>query len=512
MPRIGVHSIGLCLETPRSALVPKPKSMAKKKKTEVEEQADPGALYETSAEDVAKAKKWFTRAKELGEKRNFEHAIEYYISGLEFQPDAVEEGLKPLHGCAVARKSTGGKKPGLRDTMSRSMNDKDPKTAYVNSLWLFGKDPDNAQYIEGVVKNGGKLRVDEAVKWAARVMLKNLESNAKSGTKPIQTLANEMEAMAERAEARGDVAFGVEALEIGCDAYRLLTRRNPKDQAAEKAMRSMSTRLTILKGKYSTDGGSFRDSVQDSETQRDEYDKERSITSDERMGELVAKAEASYREDPSDQNLKEVVNLLIKRENDAEETKAVELLTEKFEDGGEYRWKMLADDIRMKQLGRAARRATKAGDIEDAKKKAVEKLKFELGVFKERTERYPTDLRMKFELAVRMFQAGQFDEAIPLFQAARNDPKNKSACAMYLGRCFFRKNYFTQAIPTLRDALEAHPFRDDDVAKEMFYWLGRSQEAAEKTQDADSTYGELLQLDYNYRDVRERLDKLHAEG
>ena len=129
--------------------------MLKKKNTAAPDDAtDENARLLTNDEEKTKAKKWFTRARDLGEKRQFDYAIEYYVSGLEFWPDAVEEALKPLHGCAVARRATGGKKPGLKDTMKRSVNDKDPHKAFVNALWLFGRDPDNYTYMEGIAKAG----------------------------------------------------------------------------------------------------------------------------------------------------------------------------------------------------------------------------------------------------------------------------------------------------------------------------------------------------------------------
>ena len=121
---------------------------------------------------------------------------------------AVEEALKPLHGCAVARKQSGGKKPGLKDTMRRSMNDKDEKQAYVNSLWLFGRDPDNIAYIEGIVKNASRLRAEDAAKWAAGVCHKALDGNPKSSTKQYQTLTEQLEELGSRAAERDEGPFG----------------------------------------------------------------------------------------------------------------------------------------------------------------------------------------------------------------------------------------------------------------------------------------------------------------
>ena len=187
--------------------------MAKDKKGDTAASVDPNQRYGTNPSEQAKALKWFERARELGEKRKFDYAIEYYVSGLEFWPDAVEEACKPLHGCAVARRQTGGKKPGLKDTMKRSMNDKDPKKAFLNALWLFGHDPDNYAYVEGVTRNASRLRAEDAAYWAAGVCRRGLESNAKANPKQFQTLARLLEEIGDRAAVRAEAPLAEGAYE-----------------------------------------------------------------------------------------------------------------------------------------------------------------------------------------------------------------------------------------------------------------------------------------------------------
>jgi len=462
----------------------------------------------TSSEDKAKARKWFVRARELGDKRQFEYAIEYYVNGLEFWPDAVEDACKPLHGCAVARRQTGGKKPGLKDTMRRSVTDKDAKKALMNAAWLFGHDPDNLQYIEGFARNASKLGATASAKWAAGVCLKGLETNPKASSKQFQGLVELLEEIGDHAAADGNGALGTEVFQMAVDTLSLWQRRLPRDRQPEERMKNLSTKLTILKGKYK-DSGSFRDSIVDREEQEELHDRHRSVQADERVDELIVKAEEEYRTNPNDgRALNTLIELLTRREHEPSEAKAIGILVEEFKRTGEYGRKQLADDIRMKQLNRAVRLVGKSGDAEAVKEHQLAALRFEMGVFKERLERYPTDNRVKFEYAVRLFRAGRFDDAIPLFQTARVDPKNKTACALYLGRCFYRKAYHSQAISTLAAEVERYEVKDDDLAKSMLYWLGRSHEDAQDVAAARNTYGRILQLDYNFKDVRERLDRI----
>jgi tetratricopeptide (TPR) repeat protein len=394
--------------------------------------------------------------------------------------------------------------------MKRSLNDKDPRKAYLNSLWLFGHDPDNATYIEGIVRNAGRLRAEDAGRWAAGVHLRALESNSKTTPKQFQALAKLLEDLGDRAVARGEAEFGEAVYRQGVETLNLWQRRSAKSDVIDKLIKDLSTKLTIHKGRYQ-ESESFRESIVDADEQADLHDRQRTVQAEERVDELIAKALEEYQSDLDNADkLRRLSDLLCRRERDEDELQAIGLLVNQYKRTGEYRWKHLADDIRIRQLGRHERIVAKSGERERLKEQRVARLRFELGVFRERVERYPTDNRVRFEYGVRNFEAGRFDEAIPLFQTARNDPRNRALCGLYLGRCFYRKGYFEQAIATLEEAAREYEFSDDDSAKNMLYWLGRSQEAARQTATARATYGRILQIDYNFRDVRVRLDQLPA--
>jgi len=487
--------------------------MAKSKKdNEPAPPVDDNARFETTRENQLKAGKWFTRSRELADKRQYDYAIEYYVNGLEFWPDAVEDALKALHGCAVARRHAGGGKPGFKDTLKRSMNDKNAMQAFLNAVWLFGHDSENNGFIEGMVRNACRLRADDAAMWAGGVYLKALEGTPKASAKQFQAFVGHIEELGDRAAARDESEFALSAYQMGIDTLALSRRRFPKDETIDNRIRDLSTKLTILKGKYQK-AESFRDSLSDEEEQKDLHDLERTVQDTDRVEELITKAQEDYEQNPDDhRTLTNLVELLCRRESTEDETRAIGFLVEAYKRTKAYRWKQRAEDIRIKQLNRKSRVLAKEGDPQAIKTHAASRLKFELGVFRERVDQYPTDLRVKFEYGVRLFKAGKYDDAIPLFQGARSDPKNRAACGLYLGRCFFRKDYFDQAIPTLTETIEGYDDAEGDVGKMLHYWLGRCEEASGDVESARKTYGKILQMDYNYKDVRARLDGLPEEG
>lgn len=483
--------------------------MARKKSEQPLEAGAP--RLETSEDDKKKARKWFERARELGDKRQYEPAIEYYIGGLEYWPDAVDEACKALHGCAVARRANGGPKPGLKDTMKHSMGGKDHLQAMLNAFWLFGHDPDNAGYIEGVFKNACKLRAVDTALWSAGVLRRSIETSSKPNVKHLKTTAELLDELGDAGRDADDPALGLAAYKTAIETLESASRLKARDRDIENTLRNISTKFTILKGKYQ-DSETFRDSISDTDQQSELHDRSRSIQSEARHKELITQAEARYAENQeSAEVLKELIRLLTQREDEEEEVRAIGHLVDAFKRTGDYRWKMRADEIRMKQLRRHARAAKASGDREQYKEAAIKRLKYEMAVHKERVERYPTDNRAKFDYALRLFEAGQFDDAIPLLQVARADPKNRTQCTNLLGQCFYRKKYFGQAIPTLRQGLSEHNIQDDTVAKDMRYYLGKSYLADGKLDDARRTLGELLQIDYNFRDVRELLDRLESQ-
>ncbi len=473
------------------------------------EPIDPAvARYEVTEAKSKSAKRWFEQAKKLVDQRNYDYAIKSYVEGLALNPEAVEEGLMPLRGCGVARWQTGGKKPGMRDGMKYSMSAKDPVKAMVNAAWLLAHDPQSSEYAEGLLKNANKAHCDHAALWIAPIFLENLKNDKKAKPKKFTALKDYCEEVGDRCQARGELAEGLKAFEIGLEALAAQQAVEPKNRDLGNIIRNLSTKLTILRGNYQS-ADSFRDSVQDSGNQARLHDQDRIVQSDERQAELVQLALEEMEANPEvEAKVIAYVNLLIKDENDERESQAIKLLVNKYKETNNYRFKQRADDIAIRQMGRHARIARKAGDDEKYKSLMKRRLTFEVGAYKERVAKYPTDLRLKYEYSRRLFQVSKFDDAIPLLQQARSDPKVRHSCALYLGRCFFQKGLFSQAASILSDAIEDYELTDDDMAKELNYWLGRSQEDNKDSADAKKTYGKLLQVDYNYRDVRDRIEGL----
>lgn len=460
----------------------------------------------TVNDNPEKARECFRKAQGLVTSKNYEYAIEWFINGLEFWPDAVDEGHKPCRAAALFR---GGAKIGLGDKMKYGTGGKDAKKAMLNSEMLLSKDPNNIGYMESMFKAAEKGGYIQTAMWIGELFADAAVREPKPNPARFQLLREVYERIADQVKDK-DPVLAIAAMERVVDGLTKMRNLKPTDATISNDLRDMAGKLTILKGNYSN-AESFKDSVHESEEQKELHDRDLMSVSAERLEELIASAQGRYDANPTDLRLiNDLVELLCRRENEAEEKRAIGVLVKAYKDTEDYKFKSRAYDIRIKQNRRAMRAARDAGNDQKYREAKKEALQFEISVFKDRMKHYPTDLRLRYEYGKRLFETGHFDEAIPYLQEARADRKVRTQCSLTIGRCFYEKNYHSQAIDTFKDAIAGHEIRDDDLGKELHYWLGRAHEAAKQTEDALKIYGQLIQWDYNYRkgDVRKRIDDL----
>lgn len=476
---------------------------------------------EFSEKDKSRARKWFAKAQDLRERRDYDYAIESYLNGLDFWTDAVEEGHMPLWSLAIQRQQAGGKKPGMMDGLKKPMTGKDPKKCLLNAEHLLAKDPTNAGYLDGVLKNANRADLPETLKWIAPKVLDSLRKEKKPNAGRFKSFRQVMVEAGERADQRGDPQLAAWCFEQAVNAVDLLVARNPTDMALRDEQRDLSGKLTIARGKYG-DADSFRDSLQDADKQKLLHDGERAKQGEQTLEALIAAEREEYEANPTvPGKINAYVNALLKPERKKEEQVAIEVLMTAYQELVNYSFKQRADDVRLRQLHRRTRRwkekAEQSGADDDRQQyrlARMEEQQTELEIYRERVEKYPTDLRLKFRLGRALFAVQEYDEAIPLLQEASADPRSRVSCRVLIGRSFFEKGSFSQAAEVLTEALEHYELSGDELSKNMLYWIGRAHEGDGKVEEALAAYGKLLRQDYNYAngDARRRHENLKSQG
>ncbi len=132
----------------------------------------------------------------------------------------------------------------------------------------------------------------------------------------------------------------------------------------------------------------------------------------------------------------------------------------------------------------------------------------ELEVYATRVDREPNNPRLQFELGLRLKKAGKSKEAITAFQAARSDPKRKALVLVELGECFQKIEQYKLALSHYEQALEACEPTDVETKKLALYRAGVLATGLRELDRAERHLSELAGMEFGYRDVADRLDKL----
>lgn len=472
------------------------------------EKADnaPPAAPAYSEADKARARQWFKKAADCRERREYDYAIECFITGLGYWPEAVEEGHMPLRSVAVQRQQAGGKKPGFMDSLKKPMTGKDARRAMLNAEQLLSLDPQNVSYAEGMLKNAVKGGYLEAAKFVAPIVFDLLRRDKKPNVSRFQSFRGALVEGAQLASQRGESGMETWMLQQAVESIEYVAARLPGNDVIRNEVRDLAGRLTIARGKYEQ-ADTFRESLHEAEKQKILHDSERIRQGEQTLEALIAAARAEYEANPlAAAKINAYVDVLTKPERDAEDKTAVEVLQAAYTATKNYSFKAKADDIRLRMERRKVEalqaRAQKSGSEEDkqqARLAAMDYRQQTIAVFRERVEQYPTDLGHRYRLARALFETGEYDEAIPVLQVAQQDPRHRVRCQLMLGRAFFEKGGYAQAADVLSEALEKCE-TVDEFSKGLLYWQARSLEAAGRTEEAKAAYGKLLRQDYNYMD------------
>jgi tetratricopeptide (TPR) repeat protein len=131
----------------------------------------------------------------------------------------------------------------------------------------------------------------------------------------------------------------------------------------------------------------------------------------------------------------------------------------------------------------------------------------ELDLYRQKAERYPTEMTFRFELGLRLLRANRIDEAIRELQAARADPRHHWRALLYLGYCFKSRNNWRLAQRNFEEALQNLPLNEEVTRKELLFQLAQGAADSGDLAKAVEVAYELANLDFSYRDIGRLLDE-----
>jgi len=461
-------------------------------------------MPEQDSQAAAKAKAFFDKAAKVAETKNYDYAIDMYLQGLRYAPDAVIEGHLPLAELAQQRQSAGCKKPSMIERVKR-LGGKTPLEQMLNAEYLYTKDPDHLPYAEVMLKAAIAGGYNKTAGWIANVIFQtaNASKNPSAHTYIL---------LKEAYKTLGQFDKAIVAIQRAA-------RLRPDDGALADEFKNLSAELTMARGKYDSEGD-FRKSIKDRESQEKLQSQAGVIKTEDYRVKAVEDARRKMAQNPDlPANIFELADALSGLETEGAENDAIALLENAYKTRKDFSFKQRAGLIKIKQLKRKIKKtkAALAANPNDADSRAaLEELSAqlhntELEHYRLCVENYPTDLGLKYEYAVRLVGNGQYNEAIPLFQEAQKDPRRKIAALNQIGFCFSMKGWLADAIDVYTQAIESYEIKDDAVGKELRYNLARAYEKQGDKDKALDIYRKIAQSDFAYKDVSQRVDKLRSE-
>jgi tetratricopeptide (TPR) repeat protein len=159
------------------------------------------------------------------------------------------------------------------------------------------------------------------------------------------------------------------------------------------------------------------------------------------------------------------------------------------------RWKTLDDHPKAKTL---------ATQLE------AEQQRMEVEIWNLRTERMPKDWSVRLELARRLKQMGNFSGAIQRLEEAQRLKVNHPGAFIELGECWQHLRQFEKALTLYEKAVSKAQTlsSNDEVLKLARYRAGVLAAALGQREFARQNLQAIVTADPEYKDARQRLDKL----
>jgi len=374
----------------------------------------------------------------------------------------------------------------------------------LNAEYLFAKDPEHLPYAEAMLKAAASGGYKKTAVWLGNLVFQTNNAAEKPSFQTYLLLK--------------DCYAAVGEFDKALVACQCALKIKPEDAELADEFKELSAELTVARGKYDLEGD-FRQSIKDRDAQ-EKLQAQQSVvkTKDYRLSAVEEARKAIASEPNLPQNILNLAEALSDLQNDEAENEAIELLEDTYETKSDFSFKQHAGRLRIKQLKRMMKEARTVveNNPEDEQAKShfpelsARLNSTELEHYRLCVENYPTDLRAKYEYGICLLRAERYDEAIPLFQEAQKDPRRKISSMDKIGLSFFMKGWFADAIDVFTRAIDSYEIKDDGIAKELRYNLARTYEAKGDGEKALELYRKIAQLDFAYKDVHQRIDRLRS--
>lgn len=437
------------------------------------------------------------KAEKAYSKKNYDYAIELWSQHLKLKPDDLD-ARKKMRQCM--REGASRKKSGWFTKIKSAvatvvpLNKKDPESTMAKCEEALKDDPKNAGLLVRLGEACALANHHEVAIWAFNDAISHDKKNK----------------AAHRHAAMSCKEVG--EIEEAIQHFEAIVRLDPSDGEAQNMIRNLSAqRTSTTMQKKTAKGGGYKALIDKEKAGKLER-LNRRVRTAEQAREMIDDLQEELEKDP--ENTKYMIklsemHLMCKEFSEAKQW--LEKVIEVDPEDGQAQEKL--GDLRLKQyddmLAKLRPNARKDATAKAKYDKVVkERAAFQMKEYRRRFENAPTELKYAFLLGKALHDGGEYEEAISFLQKAKTDSKYKVEGGYYLGLCLSKKKNLRMAVKEL-EAARADLFdMDDDNNKQITYLLARIFEGAGKKDKALEEYEKIGQVDYNYKDIQKRMDKL----
>lgn len=440
------------------------------------------------------------------EKKDFDYANQLFAQCVVEDPanitylQAFLDNLEKKHADKKPGKIAGLKIKSHRSTLAKAAAKGDWPAAFTAGCQSLALSPYDPTTLIALADACQELSIDECqlyyLKWALRNDGKNPTVNRRA--------ALQLARMGQFDQA------------IAC--WQRVAEAKPDDEESRQAIARLSVEKTIHVGGYDSKDLSNEERPEGDKTfnvsrlAKQAEDPEEGVPLEERFQNAIAA-------DPTDMDSYLSLADLYLQKNQLDEAEDVLSRAHQAAGGGNLLVTERSEDVQL----RRARRQVEIADRQASEQPSEEAKRLltqlrqqanqaELEVYAARSDRQPGNTRLKFELGVRLKRAGKIREAIPVLQAARGDSRQKTTVLLGLGECFQKIEQYKLALSNYEQAIESAGEDSGETAPETrklaLYRAGVLATGMRELDRAERHLTELAGIDFGYRDVADRLDKI----
>jgi tetratricopeptide (TPR) repeat protein len=447
------------------------------------------------------AQNFFAKGSAAYERGNFDIAIDLLMQCLTRAPgftkarkvlrSAQIRKFKSSKHTGLAAKINDLKAAGMRAKIKGILAANKADAALIECEKLLNMNPLHAQNVEITVQAAEAAGHPEAALFTVEAAYENNQDDMNL----LRRVADFYMAVGDYTKAR--------------DAYVKLNAFLPTDQTILKKLKDAEARVTMASGWEETAGekDGFRKLIANKEQAAQLDAKNKAVVSGSDAEMLIEEARQRLADEPNNLNYYRALARLYNQNKMYDE--AVRILEDAL--------KVNANDPELDRSLTNAKIAAFESKIEkfkaDGDSNAAAEVENEMNQFifddlASRVERYPNDLRLRYELGLQYFKYDYFDDAIGQFQLAQRSPKERVQSLFHLALCFKEKGQRDMALMQLETANEQLPIMDD-LKKKVVFQLGVISEENGDIEKAFTYYKEVYAADIGFEDIGDRMERIY---